>query len=528
MSSALSDALREKALNWNQDKKVRWDTPGELAATVNPKTVKTPALELVDQALVKARDTPDSRLIITMAPQEGKSVRVAGDFPAWWLAQRPDDRIVCASYGSALAARNGRAIRRRINEFDLGIRIAQDNGAVHDWTLQGHSGGVLSVGVGSGLTGRPADLMIIDDPIKDRAEADSETFREAVWSWWTDTVSSRLAPGAPVVIILTRWHHDDLAGRLMKRHGEEGIDEEDTAPTTPGELYDNYDPDKPLRPNVWTVLNIQARADYDPNKGQKDPLGRAPGEYMESARRRTEEQWKARERAAGPATWASLYQGHPTAAAGHLFPEEWARYSSPIWLEMPNGTCIVPGAQEIVQSWDMTFKDTKSSDFVVGQVWLRVGHDMFLLDMIRKRMGFNETLQAVRALSAKWPQAIAKYVEDKANGPAVINALDREVPGLIPVEPEGSKYARAAAISPLAHSQNIILPTPEVMPGVVRLTLECEQFPAGGHDDTVDALSQAANRVLLHPLMDLDHDYQTVDDLIGMGGDDPRAILGGY
>jgi predicted phage terminase large subunit-like protein len=153
---------------------------------------------------------------------------------------------------------------------------------------------------------------------------------------------------------------------------------------------------------------------------------------------------------------------------------------------------------------------------------------MFLLDMVRKRMGFNETIQSVQALSAKWPQAIAKYVEDKANGPAVINALDKTVPGLIPVEPEGSKYARAAAISPLAHSQNIILPTPEVLPNVVRLTLECEQFPAGGHDDTVDSMTQAANRMLLHPLMDLDHDYQTVDDLISMGGDDPRAILGGY
>lgn len=526
MSSALADALRSAAQSWNQDKRIRWATPGDLAATVSPKTVKTPALDIVDQALVKVRDTPDSRLIITMAPQEGKSVRVAGDFPAWWLAQRPDDRIVCASYGTSLAARNGRSIRRRITDFDLGIQLAGDNGAVHDWTLQGHAGGVLSVGVGSGLTGRPADLLIIDDPIKDRKEADSEVFRDGNWSWWTDTASSRLAPGAPVVIILTRWHHDDLAGRLMKRYGEEGQDDSDTAPDE--DLYDVYDPEKPLRPNVWTVLNIKARADFNPDKGENDILGREPGEYMISARKRTEEQWKARERAAGPQTWASLYQGEPTANSGDLFPTEWARYSSPLHLELANGTCIVPGAQEIIQSWDMTFKDTKGSDFVVGQVWLRVGHDMFLLDMVRKRMGFTETAQAVKALSAKWPQAIAKYVEDKANGPAVINALDREVPGLIPVEPEGSKYARAAAISPLAHSGNIILPTPEVLPNVVRLTLEAEQFPSGSHDDTVDSLSQAANRMLLHPLMDLDKEYQTVEDLFGLGGDDPRAILGGY
>ena len=526
MSSALADALRNRAKGWNKDTAIRWATPGDLAATVNPKTVRTPALDMIDSALVKVRDTPDARLIITVAPQEGKSVRVAADFPAWWLAQKKDDRIVCASYGSALAARNGRSIRRRITDFDLGINIAQDNGAVQDWTLQGHQGGVLSVGVGSGLTGRPADLLIIDDPIKDRSEADSEVFREGNWSWWTDTASSRLAPGAPVVIILTRWHHDDLAGRLMKRYGEEGMDDADTAPGA--DLYDEYDPDKPLRPFVWTLLNIKARADHDPNKGETDILGREPGEYMISARRRTEEQWKNRERAAGPATWASLYQGEPTANSGDLFPKEWERYNSPLHIELANGTCIVPGASEVIQSWDMTFKDTKGSDFVVGGVWMRSGHTMFLLDMIRKRMGFNETVQAVKDLTAKWPQAIAKYVEDKANGPAVINALDREVPGLIPVEPEGSKYARAAAISPLAHSGNIVLPSAEILPGVVRLILEHEQFPSGSHDDTVDMTSQAANRMLLHPLIDLDKEVQTLEDIIGTGGDDPRAILGGY
>ena len=126
----------------------------------------------------------------------------------------------------------------------------------------------------------------------------------------------------------------------------------------------------------------------------------------------------------------------------------------------------------MVQSWDLAFKDTKASDYVVGQVWLRVGADAYLLDMVRGRFSFNRTVQAIRDLSAKWPQAIAKYVEDKANGPAVINALGRLLPGLIPIEPEGSKYARAAAISPFAHSKNIILPDPEVLPNVSELLLE--------------------------------------------------------
>ena len=526
-TTSISDALRRRAEGWNKDTAIRWATPGDLAATINPKTVRTPALDIVDEALVRVRDTPDARLIISMAPQEGKSVRVAGDFPAWWLAQKRDHRVVCASYSSALATRNGRAIRKRITEHDLGITISEDNGAVGDWTLKGYEGGVFSVGVGSGLTGRPADLMIIDDPIKDRAEADSEVFRENVWEWWTDTASSRLAPGAPVVIILTRWHHDDIAGRLMNGHGV--ADDDGETPAVREQTYDIYDPDKPLRPFVWTYLNIPARADHRPDRGEKDILGRHPGEYMKSARKRTLEQWVNREKSAGPATFASLYQGNPTPGSGELFPEEWARYKTPLHITLDDGRHLVPGAQEIIQSWDLTFKDTAGSDYVVGQVWMRFGHDMYLLDMVRKRMGFNATVEAMKALSAKWPQAVAKYVEDKANGPAVINALGRSLPGLIPIEPDGSKFSRAAAISPLAIAGNIILPDVSLLPIVQFLTLEAEQFPAGAHDDTIDAMSQAANRMLLHPLIDPDRQQETIETMFGYGeGNDPHTIVGGY
>lgn len=522
----LSQALRRSASNWNKDKEVRWQFPGDLAATVNPKTVVTPALTLVDEALRKVYETPDSRLIISIAPQEGKSVRVAGDFPAWWLAQRPDARVIMGSYSSSLAARNGRQIRRRITDHDLGIEIADDNGAVQDWTLKGYDGGVLSVGVGSGLTGRPADLLIIDDPIKDRKEADSDLHRDNTWDWWESTASTRLAPGAPVVLILTRWHHDDLAGRLMKSDASQ---DEENPDSLSSDTFDEYQSDRPLIPFRWTILNIPAEADFDPNKGETDILGRQPGEFMVSARRRTQEQWQARKRSAGPHTWASLYQGHPTPGSGDMFPKEWSRYDHPLHVEMPNGTCIVPGAHEVVQSWDMTFKDTKGTDFVVCQIWARFGTDAYLVDMVRRRMGFNATVDAFLTITAKWPQAIAKFVEDKANGPAVINALQRKVPGIIPVEPEGSKLARAAAVSPFAHSGNVVLPSAEILPNVGHFLLEAEQFPSGAHDDTIDAYSQAINRILLHPLIDPSKEYQTLEDMFpDNGGTDPHAILGGY
>lgn len=464
-------------------------SPGHLAKLTNPATVNTPALELIDQALVEALETPDSRLIISMAPQEGKSVRVANDFPVWALTRNPDLRIVTASYGQSLANRNGRAIRNRIiSHPELGLTIAKDNGSVSDWTLRGHVGGVLSVGIGAGLTGRPADLMIIDDPIKDRKEADSKVFRDNVWDWWTDAASTRLAPGASVVLILTRWHEDDLAGRLVKRDVEAG----------------------------WQVINIPAQADHRPEEGETDILGREPGEYMISARGRSPESWARRKATAGARTWASLFQGRPAPQEGGVFPPEsqWPRYDQPLWITRDDGSRWVTSASrsdhEMVQSWDLAFKDTDGSDYVVGQVWLRIGTQVYLLDQIRERLNFTATLEAMRTMSARWPQAVAKFVEDKANGPAVINALGRELAGLIPIEPEGSKYARASAVSPFTEAGNVVLPTARLLPNVAELFEEMRNFPHASHDDTVDALSQALNRLLLLPLQQA----QTIDQLV--------------
>ncbi|WP_264669499.1 phage terminase large subunit [Arthrobacter sp. VKM Ac-2550] len=455
----------------------KWATPGDLAKATNPKTIQTPALDLIDAALVEAFNTPDSRLIISMAPQEGKSVRVANDFPIWALTQNPDLRIVTASYAQGLANRNGRAIRNRITSNpDIGLTIANDNGSVSEWQVAGHEGGVLSVGIGAGVTGRPSDMMIIDDPIKDRKEADSEVYRDNVWDWWTDAASARLAPGAPVVVILTRWHQDDLAGRLLDRDKAAG----------------------------WKFLNIPAQADHRPDKGETDPLGRQPGEFMVSARGRTQMQWENRKATAGPRTWASLYQGRPSPDEGGVFPAEWARYTQPIWIDHADGRHTVPGMerpdQELVQSWDFTFKDKQSSDYVVGQVWLRVGTKGYLLDMVRERLNFNASVEAVKTMSAKWPQAVAKFIEDKANGPAIINALQSTLVGLIPIEPEGSKTARANAVSPLVFSGNVVLPTADLLPNVEELVEEAKNFPNGSHDDTIDAMSQAVNRLLLMPL----------------------------
>ena len=452
----------------------KYATPGELARALDPRTVQTPALDLIDAALVELFNTPDGRLIISMPPQEGKSTRVAKDFVTWVHTMNPDCRVVTASYGQGLANRNGLALRRNITDHNLGLTIAPDNGAKHEWELAGHRGGVLSVGIGAGLTGRAADLLVIDDPIKDRKEADSELIRQNVWDWWTDAASTRLAPGAPVVLILTRWHEDDLAGRLLA--AEDG--------------------------HLWKVLNIPAQADHDPNKGETDALDREVGEFMQSARGRTLQQWAAIKVRAGSRTWNALYQGRPSPAEGGMFKRDhWQQYDVPLWLEREDGSNIVTHYDEIIASWDMAFKDTASSDYVVGQVWMRRGAEAFLLDQVRGRMDFVTTCQRFREFSAKWPQATLKLVEDKANGTAVINALRRIVSGIVPEEPHGSKEARAAAVTPLVEAGNVWLPSPELAPWVGDLIEEAAAFPTGAHDDQVDGLSQALNRLVLAPLL---------------------------
>ncbi len=465
-----------------------------MALDLDARTVQTPALDLIDDELVRLLDTPDARLIISMPPQEGKSQRTSRRFPLWALTQNPDLRVAIASYEQGVARRWGRAIRDDITTHGdaLGLTVRADLSAQHEWQLTGHDGGVYSAGIGGALTGRPVDLLIIDDPIKDRVQADSKTYRDRVWDWWTDAASTRLAPGAPVVLILTRWHHDDLAGRLLA--AEDG--------------------------HRWRVVNIPAEAIDD-----EDPLGRAPGQFMQSARGRTVQQWQRIKVQAGPRTWASLYQGRPSPEAGGIFPATWPRYEHPVWTEQPDGSRrLLDDFTTVISSWDLAFKATDTSDYVVGQVWGLSGHRAYLLDMVRDRLDFTATIQAIEDMRARWPQAVATFIEDKANGPAVIASLSSRVPGIIPVEPDGGKYARAVAIQPYTAAGNVILPTAQMLPAVVHLTEEARDFPNGTHDDTVDALTQALARLYLDPSLTGDGHIITADDLLDLNLED----LGDY
>jgi predicted phage terminase large subunit-like protein len=450
-------------------------TPGQLAGALDHRTVQTPALNLIDAALMEAFATPNARLIISVPPQEGKSTRVGVYFPLWVLDQKPSTQIVMTSYSDRLAVRNSRLVRNAIEQDGdrINLTLSRDVTSQANWQVAGHRGGIFATSVGGPLTGQHADLMIIDDPHKGAKEADSDTQREDVWTWWESTASTRLAPGAAVVMILTRWHEDDLAGKFLKSDGY-----------------------------PWRLINIPAIADHDPAKGQVDALGRAPGEWLQSARGRSLEEWANIKAGLSARTWNALYQGRPAPAEGGLFKRsDWRFYEHPLWVENEDGQRFTTGkGDQLVMSWDMTFKDTKGSDYVVGQLWLHRGADVYLLDQVRRRMTFSDTLVAFKAMVSRWPQCDVKLVEDKANGTAVIDMLRKNIAGIVAVNPTDTKYARASAVSAFVEAHNVHLPDASLAPWVDEFVEELASFPNSAHDDQVDAFSQALNRMLVRAL----------------------------
>ena len=208
------------------------------------------------------------------------------------------------------------------------------------------------------------------------------------------------------------------------------------------------------------------------------------------------EQLEGIRRAVGAREWEALYQQHPTPDGGSIFRAEWLRFWYPKDLPLR--------FEKLVLSWDMTFKEGDDTDYVVGQAWGKSGADFYLLDQVRRRMGFTETLAAFRALADKWPGATRKLVEDKANGPAVIDSLRNHVSGIVPVEPDGSKTARAHAVTTFFEAGNVHIPHPSHCPWAAEYIAELTQFPAAAHDDQVDATTQALRDMQSHRGLNID------------------------
>lgn len=425
-------------------------------------------------------------LAVSMPPRAGKSTLISRWLALWVLRQHPNWPIMLTSHDPSLATKWGRDLRRLVVQHpDLGITIAPDAGAVQEWETTA-GGTVVSRSLGGSIMGKGAKLLVIDDPHKGLAEAHSEVARNKVWDWWRGDAFTRLdRGGALVVVVATRWHENDMIGRLLSTE---------------------YEGD----PTEWEVIRFPAIAE------EADVLGRNPGDPLLSPQvpGETHDQaistWEKIRNAVGSYVWAALYQGNPAPSKGQIFDVSWFRY----WTNNPDnvtddGRVIYldplapaePGrAGRWLDSWDMAFKATDDSDYVVGQRWLQRDANRYLIQQTRDRRTFTGTVTKM----LEWAQAIGtgvhvyeRLVEDKANGTAVIDTLKEKVPGIIPVNPTESKIARARSVTPSFEARNVVIPYPGD-PGnewVTDYISEFRSFPTGAHDDQVDGTVQALRRM---------------------------------
>jgi predicted phage terminase large subunit-like protein len=422
-----------------------------------PQFERAPHHELIISKLEAVERGEIKRLMIFLPPRHGKSFITSSIFPAWLLGRHPQHHVIFATYGQELSDDFGRRVRNFIaNPVHQAIfpncRLSEDSTSVRRFNTTA-GGAYFAVGRGGPITGRGADLLLIDDPIKDREEANSETIRKALHEWYASVAYTRLMPGGAIVIIQTRWHEDDLAGWLLREHTSEN----------------------------WDVLCLPAIAEQDEGfRKEGEPLWPEEFPLLELERKRA---------AIGGRAWASLYQQRPAAADGVIFKRDWWQFFFP---------APTVALDQIVQSWDTAFKKGTENDFSVCTTWGVAGDGYYLLHLWRERVEFPELKRVLASLAEQWkPNAI--LVEDKASGQSLIQELKLSTAlPLIPVKVDSDKQTRAQAVTPLIEAGKVFLP--ESAPWINDYVEEMACFPNGIHDDVVDATTQALNYLRVKPL----------------------------
>lgn len=460
-------------------------TPILQAQEVDPGYVSRPHLEYLSERITQAvRDVEkgNSRMLaISMPPRAGKSRFVSFYTPLWLLRRHPEWKIMSVSYADDLTTDWARELRRLIEGHpELGIALAEDGGAGGRWsTVEG--GGMLATSTRGDLIGRGARVLIIDDPVKDFVDAHQLARRERLWNWWLQVAYPRLEKPFLVMVVMTRWHEDDMIGRI-------------------------FSTDYEGNPKLWERISLPALAE------EGDVLGRSEGQplYSPLVEYSSEEEarnhWLDLKEAVGSYTFASQYQQRPAPAKGAIFDSSWWRF----WTSDPgkateDGRIVYLDPDVIsrnsgvrwLDSWDATFKGAETSDWVVGQRWVKHGANRYLIAQQRGKWSFTETVARMR----RWAEASSPYgqyvherlIEDKANGPAIIDTLKDTISGIKPISPRTSKEGRARAVTPEIESGNVYLPYPGDSGNewVNDLLSELRNFPHDVHDDQVDSLTQA-------------------------------------
>jgi predicted phage terminase large subunit-like protein len=481
---------------WNQKKFAAEDSLRQFVEqgwdVLEPGTKFIPGMH-VDAVCLHLQALIEDRLkdlIINIPPGFAKSMIAAVFFPAWVWIKRPEYRFLYSSYKAEYAVRDSVKCRSLIQSGWYQDRWKDKFHLKSDQNEKGKfendkTGYRETTSVATG-TGARAMLVCCDDPTSvDQAASDAE--RNRANAWWTGTMTTRLNDlrTGHLLLIQQRLHEEDTTAVSVEQGGYE-------------HLY---------LPNEFEVDRACVTHAKDGAELWKDPRTKE-GQLLWPAKVGPDEVAMLK-RKLGSYGYSGQYQQRPSPSGGGIFKKQWWRYWTyktisvpPVLVRLADGTMqkIVPVIlpdkfDSQVQSWDMAFKDLSTSDYVAGGVWGTKAADRYLLDQTRERLGFPETVMAVKKMSKKWPEAGLKLVEDKANGPAVIQSLRHEIPGLVPIVPDGGKVARAQAVSPQVESGNVYLPHPAIAPWVEAFVEECSTFPNGKYDDQVDQMTQALNRL---------------------------------
>ena len=409
------------------------------------------------EALEWATRTPGARLIVTMPPRSSKSLHVSELFPAWYLGNHPDNRLIAASHSSHLAYTFSRRVRNLIADPRYpfpNVAVAGDKGAVQAWDIEGTRGGYIAVGVGGSPTGQGGQVILIDDPLRSAADAESQTVRDNIGEWFSGTIRTRLEPGGSIILTATRWNDDDLTGRLL------------AAQLTGGEQ--------------WRHLHFPAISDAGealwPERWPLDELHRIKA-------------------AVGSRSWNALYQGDPVASEGGTFKPHWWR----TYDRLPEDI------SRVEVTVDSAFKTGVGNDYSVCACWAADARgNVYLVHVWRERVEFPELISmgvtAWQWASARFPGiAVSLVPEDKASGQSAIQVWRREnrIPVVPYAVPSGeSKISRAEAVTPYVEGGRVFIP--EYAPWLAEWRAEHDRFPFGTHDDQVDTTTIALSRFLLH------------------------------
>ena len=426
--------------------------------TASGKWWMAPHLEFLNRAVYEAcwGIGPD-RLIVTMPPRHGKSEFCSKYTPAWFLNQWPDKRVILSSYEADFAAGWGLKARELIdqNSSVLGVSVSKASNARDRWDIAGRDGGMVTAGVGGAITGKGAHLLLIDDPVKNSEQADSPTYRAKAWDWWQSTASTRIEPGGVAIVIQTRWHEDDLAGRLIEDNSEN-----------------------------WRVINFPAMAEGEDILGRSEGQALWPQRYDEAALERIK-------RRSGSRWWSALYQQRPTAAEGDMFLRE--------WFETVPHSPDVTRMDGIVRYWDKAGTQG-GSDYSCGLLMCRVGSMFYVMDVVHGQWSSDARnkimLETARQDHDDYGGQVVTWVEQEpgSGGKESAEFSVKLLAGhTVKVERvTGDKVTRARPLASQYESGNVRLCRAAWNRDYID---EMAVFPNGAHDDRVDGSSGAFNKL---------------------------------